>query len=723
MMGNKSNVGKLAILVVIGVVSLGLLYRFRHRIEHVHPRFRIRSVEAITPSPSVLALPKGSRKRFTIVARYSDQGEGELVSGVTWNSSNSEIASVDSGGCVTANREGTTILRATFRNATAVANVSVSPVAPVALAISPTGETVPENGSLQFKARAVRSDDSVEDVTARVNWTSSDPAIAKITPLGLAEGHSLGSTEITAQLKTAGGKTIRSAATLNIDSRSDRLSGVYSYRYDNSGTGQNRLETQLTPRNVNSTTFGKLFAAPVDGYVYGQPLYVRHVEIAGRGIHNVVYAATENDTVFAIDADSGVELFRRSVGAPVPRDHLACLDSGPQIGITGTPVIDPRDGALYVAAKVFGSGSSAFYLHALDIASGKEREGSPVLITATLPGEGEGSRNGVITFNAAPQLQRPGLVLVNGQVIVTFGSICDRGPFHGWVFAYDAVSLKKTAVFLTTPAGTHGGIWQAGGSPVVDPQGDIYVITGDGEFDANDGGHNYGDTFLKLRLASQDGLEPPVDYFTPFDQSEMDVENADLGSSGPMILPDQATQRPHLVFGAAKNGSMYLVDRDDMGHFQSTNNNQIVQYLPHTFATKVHVSPAYWRNGTSEWIYVSPVEAPLQAFPLSQGRLSSVPSSKTSTVFEYPGATPVISSNGNTDGIVWALENTSGILHAFAAANLSSELYNARQASNGRDVAEHGVQFYAPLVAAGKVYFGTRSHIYAYGLLNKSLRN
>jgi hypothetical protein len=190
-----------------------------------------------------------------------------------------------------------------------------------------------------------------------------------------------------------------------------------------------------------------------------------------------------------------------------------------------------------------------------------------------------------------------------------------------------------------------------------------------------------------------------------------------------MLLPDELGQHSHLLFGAAKNGSMYLIDRDDMGHFQGSSNNQIVQYLSHIFPTKVHVSPAYWRDAASEWVYVSPVEGPIQAFPLSRGRLTAAPSSRTPTVFAYPGATPVISSNGDSDGIVWALENFSGVLHAFAANNLSLELYNSRQGQNGRDDAEHGVQFYTPLVANGKVYFGTHGHLYAYGLLAKSKSN
>ena len=707
---------KLTVLVVIGLVCLGLLYKFRHPIEHFHPHFRFRTLEAIKISPSFSSMPKGSRKKLIVFAHYRDGSRAELVSGVTWTSSNPAAAPVDAEGIATAASEGTSALQATFQHANATTTVLVVPVTPVALAVSPADPAIDINGNSQFKALATRSDDSVEDVTNQVHWTSSNSAIAKIAPSGLAHGQAQGGSTIGAELTTPLGK-ILTATRLTVVSTKNPLAGVYSYRYGDTGTGQNRFENLLNPRNVNASTFGKLFAAPVDGYVYAQPLYVRDVAVAGQGIKNVVFVATENDTIFAIDADSGAELFHSNLGPAVPKDQLPCPDMGPRIGITGTPVIDPVTRTLYVAAKTFSGGTTSFHLHAIDLASGKEKDGSPVLITANLPGSGIGKRNGAVTFDATPQLQRPGLILTNGQVIIAFGSMCDRGPFHGWLFAYDASSLKRTGVFLTTPDGSHGGIWQAGATPVVDPQGNLYVVTGDGEFDAYDGGADYGDTFLKLRFAGND-LIAPTDYFTPFDQRDLDVENVDLGASGPMVLPDQSGQHAHLLFGAGKNGSMYLINRDDMGHFQSSSNNQIVQYIPHVFPTKVHVSAACWRNSTSEWIYVGPVEGTLQAFPLLRGRLSPTASSQTPTVFGYPGALPIISSHGDSDGIVWALENYSGVLHAFDATNLSTEFYNAKQAPNGRDAAEHGVQFYAPMVANGKVYFGTRGHLYAYGLLH-----
>jgi outer membrane protein assembly factor BamB len=712
---------KLLAALLIGILVLCLLYEFRHYIVHFHPHIRFRHLEAINISPSPSSMPKGSRKKFTAIAHYRDGSQAELISEVIWTSSNPAIAAIEPEGAAKAINEGTATLQAKYDDASAAATVTVVPVAPVALAILPTDETIAVTADSQFRVWATRSDDSVEDVTNQVNWFSSAPDAVKIAPSGLAHGRAQGSSTIVAELMTSLGK-VQTASRVRVISTTNPLAGAYAYRYDNSGTGQNRFETLLTPENVNAATFGKLFAAPVDGYVYAQPLYARNVVVADRGSHNVVYVATENDTVLAVDADSGAELFHTNLGAPVPTNQWACPGMGPQIGITGTPVIDPETQTLFVAAKSLKNGKVFFHLHAIDIASGREKNRSPVLITATVPGHGRGSRHGMVTFDPEPQLQRPSLIILNGQVIIGFGSMCDRGAFHGWLLAYDSATLKQTHAFLTTPDGSHGGIWQAGASPAEDAVGDFYVIVGDGEFDAYDGGNDYGDTFLRLRFAANDVISR-IDYFAPFNQEELDRENWDLGSSGPMILPDQLGPNSHLIFGAGKDGSMYLIDRDDMGHFQSTSNSQIVQYIPHVFPTKVHVSPAYWRNSTSEWVYLGPVEGHLQAFPLSRGRLSPTASSETATVFGYPGATPVISSNGDSDGIVWALENYTGVLHAFDATTLSTELYNAKQAPNGRDAAEHGVQFYVPLVANGKVYFGTRTHLYAYGLLSKSQSN
>jgi outer membrane protein assembly factor BamB len=708
---------KLVVLAFIGVAVLALAYRFRHPILHFHPHFRFRKLGAIAIVPNAPSMPKGSRKKLIVIAQYRDGSKSELVSGVVWTSSDSSVASTDAEGIVTAASEGNAVLRASAESVSATATVSVVPVAPVALAITSKASLVRLNEAIPLKVMAISSDDSVADVTNQVTWKSSNPSSVSVSPNGRAVGASLGSSVVVADMSTPLGE-IQTSIRLEVVSSAASLNGEYSYRYDDTGTGQNRFESTLTPQNVIQDRFGKLFSMPVDGRVYAQPLYVHGVSVSGKGLHNVVYAATEHNTVFAFDADSGTELFHTSLGPAFPISERSCPGMGPEIGVTSTPVIDPVTSTLYVADKSSLNGKPVFYLHALDVRSGEERSGSPVLITASVPGSGTGSHHGEVVFNPEPQLQRPGLVISNGRVIVAFGSMCDAGPFHGWVFAYNAVNLKLGSVFLTTPNGSHGGVWQAGAPLVESPMGDLYTISGDGEFDAYDYGGDYGDAFLRLQFDANGGLSVK-DYFVPFDQHEMDVENLDLGSSGPMTLPDQVSQHPHLMFGAGKNGSIYLVDRDQMGHYQSLSNDQIVQCLQHIYSARIHASPGYWSNANSEWVYIGPVGGQLQAFQLSRGRLSPIPSSQTSTIFQYPGTTPVISSNGDANGILWALENRTGVLHAYDATNLATELYNSRQAPNRRDAAEQGVQFFAPVVANGKVYFGTQTHVYAYGLLSK----
>lgn len=703
-------------LVLMGLAALALAYKFRFQIEHFHPRIRFRTLLMITISPSPLEVPQGARRRLTVVAHYRDGSIEESPANVHWLSSSPGVAQVSSEGIIVAETVGSATVGAKLNDSTATASVSIVPAAPVALSIFPANENVSVGGTVQYKVISTGSNESVTDVTRLVKWYVSDPSAVELSPSGLARVKVAGRTALRVELTTALG-TIETESTLTASSSPNAFDGVFTYRYDNTGEGQNRYETLLTPKNVNARTFGKLFASPVDGYVYAQPLYVPHVSFQGQNSRNVVYVATEHDTIFAFDGENGAELFQKSLGSAVPEKALPCKDMGPEIGITGTPVIDPEVKTLYVVAKVYENGSSSFRLHALDIASGNEKAGSPILISATVAGVGGGSHDGNVTFAATSQLQRPGLRIVRGQVVIAFGSLCDRGAFHGWLFLYDASSLKQTAVFLTTPDGHHGGIWQAGAAPAVDSAGNIYVISGDGEFDPNQQRANLGDTILKLRWNGV-GTLTPSDYFTPYDQRDMDVNNGDLGSSGPILLPDQQGQHPHLLFAAAKNGAIYLLDRDNLGHFQSTSNSQIVQYLPHFFADKVHASAGFWQDATGDWVYISSIEGKLQALPLFHGRLSATPASETTMTFTYPGVTPVISSHGNDDGIVWALENYSGVLRAFSATDLAKQLYNSDQAANGRDRAERGVQFYVPTVANGKVYFGSRAHLYAYGLLH-----
>ena len=498
---------------------------------------------------------------------------------------------------------------------------------------------------------------------------------------------------------------------------------VLTYRNDNMRTGQNTSETILTPSNVNLATFGKLFSLSTDGYVYAQPLYKSNVLIPGQGIHNVLFVATEHDSVYAFDADglTSIPLWQVSFIDPsagittVPSDDVLSLDLVPEIGITGTPVIDPQSGTLYVVAKTKENGSYVQRLHALAIITGAEKFGGPVVIQASVPGTGDGGDGVNVPFNPLRQNQRAALLLANGVVYVAWASHGDSDPYHGWVLGYNATTLQQVAVFNATPNGSRGGIWQSANGPAADSSGNIFVITGNGTFDADIGGVDFGESFLKL--STNAGLTL-VDFFTAFNQAFLSASDLDLGSSGPLLLPDQTgAAHPHLVLGAGKDGNGYLVDRDNMGHFNPTDNSQIVQIISIS-TNMIFGTPAFWQNN----IYFVPREDFLKAFQLSGGLLSTAPTSQSSTTFGY-GAPPAISANGSTNGIVWALDTLGyvpsgpAVLHTYDATNVATELWNSSQAANLRDQAGPAVKFTVPTIANGKIYVGTQNEITVYGLL------
>jgi hypothetical protein len=406
------------------------------------------------------------------------------------------------------------------------------------------------------------------------------------------------------------------------------------------------------------------------------------------------------------------------MGAPAPLWTLPCKDIQPTVGITSTPAIDRDSNTMYVVARTLKGRTNYYYLHALDIGTGAEKFGGPVEISATVPGTAEGNRDGKITFDPLLQLQRPGLVLVNGSVYIAFGSDCDFGFFHGWLFAYDARTLSQKNLFLATPHGGNGGIWQSGAAPAIDSAGNMYLVTGDGHFDANVGGQDYGDSILKFPLNSTNLA--PSDYFSPFNQLKLFDDNQDLGTGGVILLPDQVGVHPHLLFTAGKDGTIYLVDRDSLGHFKSTSDDQIVQALTHKFAHRVHSSAAFWQGIDTSWVYLGGVSDSLKAFSLTNGRLSDSPTSESENTFGYPGPTPAISANGKLNGVVWVLSSNPGsgdqLLNAYDARDLGKLLYRSDQAANNRDKADQQVKFVVPTIANGKVYFGTRDHLDVYGL-------
>lgn len=439
---------------------------------------------------------------------------------------------------------------------------------------------------------------------------------------------------------------------------SPRYVGTFTYHNDNARTGQHLQESVLTPANVNSTKFGKLASFAVDGYIYAQPLYMTNVNIGGQ-LHNVVFVATEHDSVYAFDADSAsgaAPLWHTSFINPaagvttVSSNDVSCGDLIPEIGITSTPVIDPASGTLFVVAKTKENGSYFFRVHALDITTGAEKI-NPQVIAPTFPGTAApNDNNGNVTFDAFVEHQRSALLLDNGVIYVSFASHCDNGNYHGWLVAYDAGTLELTAAYNSTPDGTMGGIWQSGGGPAADASGNVFAITGNGTFDANSGGRNYGDSFLKLA----GGSLTLSDYFAPYNQAALDAGDMDLGSGPPLLLPDQVTGPPHLLVSAGKEGTIYLVNRDDMGHFHVGDDSQIVQSLPLAIGG-LFGAPAYYANK----VYFAGVGDTLKAFDLSDGLfVSSTPSSQSPTTYGFPGATPVVSANGadSSSAIVWTLQ-------------------------------------------------------------------
>ncbi|HWB85516.1 MAG TPA: hypothetical protein VG675_15335 [Bryobacteraceae bacterium] len=497
---------------------------------------------------------------------------------------------------------------------------------------------------------------------------------------------------------------------------------VLTYQYDNTRAGANFNEAILTKSNVNANQFGKLFSYPVDGYLYGQPLYVPSVNIPGKGMHNVVYVATEHDSVYAFDADSNagpnseplwhVSFINPGAGiTTVPYGDTGCSQIVPEIGISGTPVIDLKSGTIYMVAMTKEAAGGLFNyvhrLHALDISTGAEKPGSPVVIQATYSGTGEGSTT--LVFNPKNYKQRPGLLLLNGTVYTTWSSHCDIGRYHGWLMGYDATTLQQTAVYNNTPDGNEGSFWTGGAAPAVDQAGEIYLVAGNGTFDYANGGTDLGESYIKL--AGSGGLAVD-DYFTPFNFNDLNQRDVDVGSAGVALLGDEAGSpaHPHLMVGAGKEGRVYLLDRDNMGKWQSGSDSQIVQSLPLSIGG-LFGNPAYFNKS----IYLCGAGDNLKAFSVVNAHMSTNPTSRSPEAFDFPGCLPTISANGAANGIAWILEG-SGTLHAYDASNLGNELYHSNQNAN-RDALGAYVKFTVPMVANGKVYAGSQSALNVYGEL------
>jgi hypothetical protein len=515
---------------------------------------------------------------------------------------------------------------------------------------------------------------------------------------------------------------------------------VLTYHNDNARTGLDPNETILTPANVKANTFGKLFVDGVDGQVYAQPLIKTGAAIPGQGTHNVLYVATEHDSVYAFDADTGAPLWHVSLlgAGEVPSDNRGSDLVGPEVGITATPVIDPSTGTMYVEAmsKLVSGDTTTYFqrLHALDITTGADKvDPKSIDSSISVPGAGPGGDGTHVFFDPKQQLERDALLLVNGVVYTSWASHNDQAPFTGWIIGFRANDLSLASVLNTDPNGapanmdlpdgSGGSFWNSGSGPAADASGNIYNISGNGPFDTNLNANgfptngDYGDSYLKFSTAG--GLAV-ADYFTPSYQLDLAEHDLDLGSSGILLvdIPDGSGTIRHLAIGSGKDGHIYVVDRDNMGKFNSDNNNNIYQLTDSSaLGGSEFGAPAYFDGR----VYFGAVGATLQFYQFSGGKLPSSPTSQTPSTFGYPGTTPSISSNGTSNGIVWAAENgDTAVLHAYDANDLSRELYNSNQAANGRDQFGAGIKFFTPTVANGKVYVGTTNGVAVLGLLGTS---
>jgi hypothetical protein len=503
---------------------------------------------------------------------------------------------------------------------------------------------------------------------------------------------------------------------------------VVTYHNDTYRSGQNLAETILTTGNVNSTSFGKLAALPVDSVVDAEPLYLAGVAIPGKGTHNVVYVVTENDSVYAFDADQYTLLWQVSVlgAGESPSDTHSCSQITPTIGITATPVIDRQigpHGTMYLAA-MSKNGSNYFQrIHALDVATGQEQRGSPITVVAKFPGSGANSQAGYVTFDPYQYAERQGLLLLNGVVYTAWTSHCDETPYTSWVIGYNMKTGTQAGVLNLTPNGSEGAIWQAGAGMASDGTF-IYLLTGNGTFDTdlNANGFpskgDYGNAFVKI--APGNHKQPVADYFTMYNTVQESNGDVDLGSGGAMLLPpmkDSQGNTRYLAIGAGKDQNLYIVDRTNMGKFNPQNDNAIYQELDDVLGGGVWAMPAYF-NGN---VYYGPMGNNLLQFSFTNARLSTAPVAKSAANFTYPGSTPSVSANGTQNGIVWAIEHSdpNDVLHAYNASSVATELYNSGQAPNGRDQFGSASHFGTPMIVNGKVYVGTQNGLAIFGLLQQ----
>jgi hypothetical protein len=584
------------------------------------------------------------------------------------------------------------------KNASATITITAPSTGSVTVSVAPVRAALTTGQAQNFTATVAGS--SVTTIRWEVDSVPGGNAdIGKISVSGIYSAPRRPGTHIVAARSDADSTVSASASVAVTD-----LAGVFTYHNDLSRDGVNSQEYALNTSTVKAATFGKRFACGIDAAAYAQPLWVANVNIGG-GTHNVLIAATQHDTVYAFDADASpcqTYWSKSLLGSGETwgtSGDVSTDDISPDIGIVGTPVIDSNTNTIYVVSKSKNGSTFHQRLHALNLSDGSEKSGGPQEIAFTSNG---------ITFDPLRQNERAGLALVNGVVYVAYASHGDTPVYYGWVLGYNASNLSQISVFNDDSASGYGGIWMSGGAPAADSSSNLYVITGNGDFD---GITQFGDSFLKLSTGSSMGV---LSFFAPSDQASLSSADRDLGSGGTAMLIDQPSGPvPHLLVGGGKEGKLYLLNRDNLGGNTGTDSGAVQTFVS---GNAIFATPAFWQNTLYLGMAFDHVKA--FSFNTTSGTFNTAPASQSASSFGFPGSTPSISSQGSSNGIVWAIEKAgAAILHAYDATNLGSELWNS--ASNGGDQAGQAVKFTVPTVANGKVYVGTATEISVYGLSPK----
>lgn len=687
----------------------------------------IATVMSIAVTPTSASVPVGGTQQFTATATYSDGTTSDVTSTSAWSSSNTSVATINATGLATAVANGQATLTATYQGKSGSATLTT--VAVTALAVTPTSVNLAVGGTQQFTATATYANGSTGNVTTSSTWSSGNTNVVTVNSTGFAIAVGTGTTSVTASFDG-----FNSSATVNVSQSSGSGASIPMFHVDATRSGANLKEKTLTPANVTSQSFGKLFSQLVDGYVYGQPLLVSNLTMGDGKVHNVLFAATENDSVYAFDADS-------NTGSNAnPLWQVSLLQAGetpitngpikPVEGVTSTPAIDLTTNTMYVVSTQATAAAGTFRLNALDITTGMHRPGSPVQITAQVQG------TNATTLTTAC-LQRSALLVAYGSVYIGFGSC-----HSGWLLSYDKTSLIQTGVFNSSPYLTGegkyasaGGVWMGGSGPAADGQGNVYITTGNGPWD---GSTAYSDSILKFSPTLQ--LE---DYFTPYVYAYMDCADADLAAGGLLLLPASGST-PMQGLAGGKTGKMYLVNTNDLG--QEQNNDIGATYTtffePDLSAPYENTCTGTDESGSAEInsyeifgtgtyfngsVYLGvtptgPVPAPIRQFVYTPGSSTPLTYNSNYTPNDYVlqgsyGTTTFISANGSSNAILWMIDHgdplqgsstTNATLRAYDPTSLSKgELYDSGMAANGVDIPGYGIKFTAPIAANGKVYIST----------------